>query len=110
MRRRSSCTLAASRLLKLGPGHGEKLATLIENGRRGSELVHVHLIDVSRGALSGAARTLSALPDVHVHAHEMSYEAGLLDLLTRHGPVAPRWRSSSVPTSATSIVPRPKPS
>jgi L-histidine Nalpha-methyltransferase len=68
-----------SRLLELGPGHGEKLATLIENGRRGSDLLNVHLIDVSRGALSGAARTLSALPGVHVHAHEMSYEAGLLD-------------------------------
>jgi L-histidine Nalpha-methyltransferase len=78
-----------SRLVELGPGHGEKLATLIENGRRGSDLLNVHLIDVSGAALSVAARTLSALASVHVHGHQMSYEAGLLDFAEAPRPGGP---------------------
>jgi L-histidine N-alpha-methyltransferase len=68
-----------SQLLELGPGNGEKLARLIETGYRGSGPLNVHLIDVSGAALAVAERTLGALDGLSVHAHEMSYEAGLLD-------------------------------
>jgi L-histidine Nalpha-methyltransferase len=68
-----------SQLVELGPGNGEKLARLIEGGYRGTDLRSVHLIDVSGAALAVAARTLGALDRLHVHSHEMSYEAGLLD-------------------------------
>jgi dimethylhistidine N-methyltransferase len=68
-----------SRIVELGPGNGGKLARLIETGYRGSDRLDVHLVDVSAGALAVASRTLGPLLDVRVHAHETSYEAGLLD-------------------------------
>jgi dimethylhistidine N-methyltransferase len=68
-------------LVELGPGSGEKLATLIDAGGPGHPL-HVHLVDVSPSALARATRTLGALDDIHVTTHQAEYEAGLAEAVT----------------------------
>jgi L-histidine Nalpha-methyltransferase len=73
-------------LIELGPGSGEKLATLIDAGRPGGRPLHVHLVDVSPSALARAARTLGVLDDIHVTTHQAEYEAGLAEAVT--GPRA----------------------
>jgi len=67
-----------SSFVELGPGSGEKLATLI--AARTVRNVTVHLIDVSEEALDRASRTLGALPDLSVVAHQETYEEGLASL------------------------------
>jgi L-histidine N-alpha-methyltransferase len=62
-------------VVELGPGSGEKLATLIS--ARTVRNVRVHLVDVSPEALDRASRTLGALPDLSVVTHQATYEAGL---------------------------------
>jgi len=62
-------------VVELGPGSGEKLATLIS--ARSVRNVTVHLVDVSAEALEQASRTLGALPDLSVVTHQATYEAGL---------------------------------
>ena len=70
-------------LIELGPGSGEKLATLVESGAnqlRGARLT-VHLVDVSAAALDLASRTLGALDanqSVEIVTHQATYEAGLI--------------------------------
>jgi L-histidine N-alpha-methyltransferase len=71
-----------STLVELGPGSGEKLATLIEAGRVPGRRLTVHLIDVSPAALDLASRTLAALEapeSVEVVTHQAPYEAGLAE-------------------------------
>jgi L-histidine N-alpha-methyltransferase len=68
-----------STLVELGPGSGEKLATLIEEGRSRAQHLTVHLVDVSASALVLAGRTLSALDGVDVVPHQAAYEAGLAE-------------------------------
>jgi L-histidine Nalpha-methyltransferase len=71
-----------STLVELGPGSGEKLATLIEGGRVPGRRLTVHLIDVSPAALDLASRTLAALDapeSVEVVTHQAAYEAGLAE-------------------------------
>jgi dimethylhistidine N-methyltransferase len=80
---------AIARIVELGPGNGEKLATLVEIGRRGATPLAVELVDVSGAALSLAARTLAQLPRVHVHLHERSYDAGLLEIAAAPRPAGP---------------------
>jgi len=65
-------------LVELGPGNGEKLATLIESAA-GLPPLAVHLVDVSPEALALASRAVEAHPQVTVHAHRASYEIGLAD-------------------------------
>jgi dimethylhistidine N-methyltransferase len=65
-----------STIVELGPGSGEKLATLIAS-RRTSALT-VHLVDMSASALEGARRILSGDPELVIHTHEATYEAGLV--------------------------------
>jgi dimethylhistidine N-methyltransferase len=77
---------AIARIVELGPGNGEKLATLIDVGRRSATPLAVELVDVSAAALSLAARTLAQLPRAHVHLHERSYEAGLLEIAAAAQP------------------------
>jgi L-histidine N-alpha-methyltransferase len=80
-----------STLIELGPGSGEKLATLIEAGRPSHRRLAVHLIDVSAAALDLARRTLGTLDGADrlaIVTHQATYEAGLVDA------VAPQ-RSSS---------------
>jgi L-histidine N-alpha-methyltransferase len=71
---------AIARIVELGPGNGEKLATLIDYGRTAATPLDLELVDVSAAALSLASRTLAQLSRVRVHVHERSYEAGLLEI------------------------------
>jgi dimethylhistidine N-methyltransferase len=75
-----------STLLELGPGTGEKLLTLLANGRtpaNGHLPERVYLIDVSREALNAAVRALSVYPQMSVWAHQASYEAGLAEVMEK---------------------------
>jgi dimethylhistidine N-methyltransferase len=71
-----------SRIVELGAGNGEKLATLLGTSPRSR--VDLHLVDISRAALAQASRALSALPGVRVRAHEATFDAALERL-------APAW-------------------
>lgn len=66
---------ALTSVVELGPGSGEKLLTLVRT-RQVREL-NVHLIDVSSEALEQATATLSTAPELRVHTHQATYEAGL---------------------------------
>jgi L-histidine N-alpha-methyltransferase len=88
-----------SKIIELGPGSGEKLATLIASGRSRPALIgiehqirnrqstignpleplEVHLVDLSPTALASASRLLGTLDQVTVTTHEASYEAGLAE-------------------------------
>jgi len=77
-----------STLVELGPGSGEKLATLIEAGLVPGRRLTVHLIDVSPAALDLASRTLAALEapqSIDVVTHQAAYEAGLEAVARRRG-------------------------
>jgi L-histidine Nalpha-methyltransferase len=69
-----------TRIVELGPGSGEKLATLVRADRPRSSRLDLHLIDVSPSALALSSRTLSAAGDVHIVTHEASYEVGLAEV------------------------------
>jgi L-histidine Nalpha-methyltransferase len=69
-----------STIVELGPGSGEKLATLVEAGR--SSPAHrphldLRLVDISPSALELASRTLGTLTDVSIATYEGRYETGL---------------------------------
>jgi dimethylhistidine N-methyltransferase len=67
-----------STIVELGPGSGEKLATLVEAGRFGhSAHLDLRLVDISASALELASRTLSTLPDVSIATYQARYENGL---------------------------------
>jgi L-histidine N-alpha-methyltransferase len=77
---RSILTRAAglSTIVELGPGSGEKLATLVEAGRSEHDShLDLRLVDISRSALELASRTLDALPDVSIATYQARYETGL---------------------------------
>jgi L-histidine Nalpha-methyltransferase len=68
------------RVVELGCGNGEKLASLLTHADvRG---VHAHLIDLSGAALAHSVQTLAAIEgrNIHVTTHETTYEEGLLAL------------------------------
>jgi L-histidine Nalpha-methyltransferase len=65
-------------IIELGPGSGAKLGTLVDNGRRSIDHLDLRLVDISPSALALAARTLAALPNVHIATYEAPYEAGLV--------------------------------
>ena len=65
------------RIVELGSGSGEKLATLLGARRRQVFPVHLHLVDISKLALETASRALSAFEDVLVVTHQAPYEVGL---------------------------------
>ena len=70
-----------STIVELGPGSGEKLATLVEAGRSGKghrPHLDLRLVDISRSALELASRTLGTLPDVSIATYQARYETGLL--------------------------------
>ena len=68
-----------STLVELGPGHGDKLATLLQAGSRGP--MTAHLIDVSPHALSAAVSTLGKSRDLTVVTHQATYESGFIDAM-----------------------------
>ena len=63
---------------ELGPGSGEKLATLLSARRMHN--IRVLLIDVSAEALQQATRTLSAVNGLEVSTQQATYEEALADL------------------------------
>ena len=67
-----------STIVELGPGSGEKLATLMADyaGRE----VTVHLVDVSAAALDKATGALAAYCSVPIVVHRATYEVGLSEL------------------------------
>lgn len=68
------------RIVELGPGNGEKLATLLQGRGSRREPFDVHLVDVSGSALDTATGRLRRLPGVSVHTHVARYEVGLRDV------------------------------
>jgi L-histidine N-alpha-methyltransferase len=84
-----------SRIIELGPGNGDKLATLIASGRSRSARIgierqighrqaignplEVHLVDLSPTALASASRLLGTFDGVTVTTHHATYEAGLAE-------------------------------
>jgi L-histidine N-alpha-methyltransferase len=75
-----------SRIVELGPGSGEKVAMLVGGRSRSPATLGVHLIDISRTALTLSTRTLSGLEGVRVVTHEASYEVGLTELRDAERP------------------------
>jgi len=68
------------RLVELGCGSGEKLATLITSA--GMPGLHAHLVDLSHAALARSVQTLAMLKgsETRVTTHRATYEEGLLAL------------------------------
>jgi len=66
-----------STVVELGPGSGDKLATLLD-ARTIAHPTTVHLVDVSAAALSLASRTVGELENVTIVTHRAEYEAGLV--------------------------------
>jgi len=73
-----------STVVELGPGSGEKLATLLD-ARTHARPTTVHLVDVSAAALSLASRTVGELDNVSIVAHRAPYEAGLVEATAARG-------------------------
>ena len=73
------CARANPRLVvELGPGSGEKLATLMRPAAAAHPL-HLHLIDISPAALDQASRTLGQLAQTRITTSVATYEDGLRD-------------------------------
>jgi dimethylhistidine N-methyltransferase len=68
-----------STVIELGPGSGDKLATLLGARTRGARTITAHLVDVSATALALAARTVGEIDGVVVSPHRATYEAGALE-------------------------------
>jgi L-histidine Nalpha-methyltransferase len=68
------------RVVELGSGNGEKLATLLTHS--GLTGVHAHLIDVSEAALARSVQALTTIkgPEIRSSTHLARYEDGLLAL------------------------------
>jgi dimethylhistidine N-methyltransferase len=73
------------RVVELGCGNGEKLATLLTHA--GVHRVHAHLIDVSGAALARSVQALDGLRalDIRVTTEQSTYEDGLLALPAEGG-------------------------
>jgi L-histidine N-alpha-methyltransferase len=69
-----------ARVVELGSGNGEKLATLVTHA--GTRRVHAHLIDRSGAALARSMQVLAGVEGVElkVTVHQATYEDGLLAL------------------------------
>lgn len=72
------------RLVELGSGNGEKLATLLAHAS--VPRVHAHLIDLSAAALRRSTQTLAVVQGVAVQVttHQATYEDGLFALPGAH--------------------------
>jgi len=71
---------SGGRIVELGCGNGEKLATLLTHA--GVSGAHAHLVDVSAPSLAHATQALGAIgwPDDRISSHHATYEDGLLAL------------------------------
>jgi L-histidine N-alpha-methyltransferase len=75
-----------STLVELGPGSGDKLATIIAAMPRRRPVQDVHLVDVSATALEDASRTVQAVGGTRVVPHQATYESGLLSAAAERRP------------------------
>lgn len=75
-----------TRIVELGCGNGEKLATLVAGRPSLGRTLDLHLIDVSPTALAGSMRALNGLKDVRIVTHEAPYEIGLAEIRDRPAP------------------------
>ena len=64
-------------VIELGSGSGAKLSELIAAAGAGRDRLDVHLVDVSKSALSQASGALESFENVHILTHETTYEVGL---------------------------------
>jgi len=64
-------------LIELGAGNGEKLTLLLQSPGFQPARMRVHLVDISRAALSASSRILEARAGVQVVTHETTYQLGL---------------------------------
>ena len=71
-------------IVELGPGSGDKLATLLahEAGSRENPR-QVHLVDVSATALGAAKARVRQVQGTEVHTHVARYETGLREVAAR---------------------------
>ncbi len=87
----------ASRIVELGPGSGEKLATLLENDAQSAispgptpssrgQGRDVHLVDVSAAALASASALLRRIHGTRVHTHTARYVDGLREVARLREP------------------------
>ncbi len=74
------------RVVELGPGNGEKLATLLHDVEARERPVDVHLVDVSATALDVASARLRRLPGLAIRTHVARYEVGLRDVVATRQP------------------------
>ena len=74
-----SATAPIATIVELGPGSGDKLATLVAARPPGA--LDLHLVDMSGAALDAARRALPEDPDLTIVAHQATYEAGLADAM-----------------------------
>ena len=72
---------SVSTVVELGPGSGEKLATLMADPA--ARDLSVHLVDVSPAALDKATRALGAYCTAPIVVHQATYEAGLAEVRPR---------------------------
>lgn len=70
-----------TRLVELGAGNGDKLATLIERGWSARPHLVAELVDVSTGALAASRQRLSAFDDVDLTTWPLAYELGLQEIM-----------------------------
>jgi dimethylhistidine N-methyltransferase len=68
------------RLVELGPGQGEKLATLIEHGWPSPPSLRLDLIDVSAVALTAAQQRLAQVGPMDIALWPLPYEQGLTEV------------------------------
>jgi dimethylhistidine N-methyltransferase len=64
-------------IIELGPGSGEKLASIVGAVVAGGGRPEVHLVDVSGQALQMSRQTLGSFPGVEPVLHEQPYDEGL---------------------------------
>jgi L-histidine N-alpha-methyltransferase len=67
-------------IVELGPGSGEKLLRLAEAFGTRPQKAHLHLIDISSGALAAAEQALARLAGFTVTLAHATYDAGLASL------------------------------
>lgn len=84
------------RVVELGCGSGEKLATLITSA--GIPGLHAHLVDLSHAALARSVQTLAMLkgPETRVTTHRATYEDGLLALPESDEPTLVAFLGSNI--------------
>jgi len=86
--------LADPRLIvELGPGSGDKLATLVRPLARSQPALHLHLIDISAAALDQASRTVGQLSHVRVTTSRATYDDGLRELPRLHTTLGARGKT-----------------